>query len=414
MTIKAVDIEGAFRGAFGYDRHLRGFVLGLLNRGIAVRLQDLQPHPVHSRHQSVHDALFEALSAPVGSRVILQSRMPHFSIEVADRASVNLTTFEATGIPQSWVEISRRHQLTIVNTEAARLAWVSCGAPAEKIRVCPLGVDTATFRPGLEPYRIRLSDGRWVEQFRTRFLNVSAIDPRKNLPALIRCWLRATSSDDDAVLIIKLSLYSSFDYDLFQRQLDQLQQPLGKRFADAAPVHFILRSLPDHALPRLFSAVTHYVSMSRGEGWDLPMTEAAATNLQLIAPDHSAYQTYLDPSIASLIPSRVIPVDPDLLSDFTRPLFAGQSWWEPDEDAMVSAIRSAIDGRDRDRSSPRQHMVERFTWSHATDRLVTILSEAETLAPRSAPAWRSGHRDHGAWRRMSLRWRSTDRATSGR
>ena len=380
MTIRAVDIEGAFRGAFGYDRHLRGLIAGLLQRGVAIRLQDLHPHPVHSRHQSVHDPLLDALSRPVGAHVVLQSRMPHFTVEIPDRVSVNLTTFEATGIPQSWVEISRRHALTVVNTDAARNAWLSSGAPAENLRVCPLGVDVATYRPDVEPLRPRLADGRWIEHFRTRFLNVSAIDPRKNLLALIRSWLRATTDQDDAVLVVKLSLYSVFDYQRFQQELAQLEQHHGKRLSDAAPIHFTLRSLPDRAMPRLFAAATHYISMSRGEGWDLPMTEAAATGLALIAPDHSAYQTYLDHSIARLIPSRVVPVDTSLLSDFTRPLFTGQHWWEPDEDAAIDAIRAAIDGRDSQRSSPRERMVCDFTWTKATDRLVDILSEAELIS----------------------------------
>jgi hypothetical protein len=43
--------------------------------------------------------------------------------------------------------------------------------------------------------------------------------------------------------------------------------------------------------------------MSRGEGWDLPMTEAAAAGLRLIAPRHTAYLTYLDAEVAQLIPA---------------------------------------------------------------------------------------------------------------
>jgi hypothetical protein len=54
-------------------------------------------------------------------------------------------------------------------------------------------------------------------------------------------------------------------------------------------------------MPGLYAAATHYWSMTHGEGRDQPMTEAAASGLRLIAPDHTAYRTYLDPSAGTLL-----------------------------------------------------------------------------------------------------------------
>jgi hypothetical protein len=55
-------------------------------------------------------------------------------------------------------------------------------------------------------------------------------------------------------------------------QLARLQPALGQ----AAPVLFTDRLLPGADMPGLYAAATHYWSMSHGEGWDQPMTEAAA------------------------------------------------------------------------------------------------------------------------------------------
>jgi glycosyltransferase involved in cell wall biosynthesis len=389
-VIRAVDAEGAFRGAFGYDRHLRGFVRGFRRRGIAVRVYDEGDREHPPVFQSWQDPYFERLNRPVGARVLLQSRMPHHTKVRTDRAVVNLTTFEATGVPRDWVELSRRHPFTVVTTEACRRAWLDSGAPADRIRVCHLGVDPEIFPGAADPLPLRLATGRRVADFRARFLNVSALCPRKNLLGLMRVWLRATSRDDDAILIQKMTLYAANEYAWYLAQLDRLQRDLGKRFDDAAPIHTILRVFPDRDVPRLFAAATHYISLSHGEGWDLPMLEAAASGLRLIAPDHSAYQTYLDAASARLLPSRESPVVFPYPGP-TAKLFAGLNWWEPDEDAAVVAIQEAIAGRDTPTASARARVLRDFTWERATDRMVEILTEAEaTAAPqRFWPALRA-------------------------
>jgi glycosyltransferase involved in cell wall biosynthesis len=378
--IQAVDAEGSFRGPNGYDRHLRGFVRGLHRRGIAVRVYDTNDRARPPILQSWQDPFFERLNRPVGARVLLQSRMPHHTQLRTDQAVANLTTFEATRVPSAWLDYSRRHALTVVTTETCRRAWIDSGAPADRLRVCHLGFDPAAFAESVEPIPLRLPTGQRVADFRKRFLNVAALSPRKNQVSQMRVWLRATSRDDDAILIQKMTLYHGTEYAWYLHQLDLLQHELGKRFDEAAPVHTILRTYPDRDMPRLFAAATHYLSLSHGEGWDLPMLEAAASGLRLIAPDHSAYQTYLNPSIARLLPSREIPI----VFPYTGPtaeLFAGLSWWQPDEDAAAVAIRDAIVGHDAPTASARAHVVRHFTWDQATDRMVDILTEAEEQAP---------------------------------
>ena len=53
---------------------------------------------------------------------------------------------------------------------------------------------------------------------------------------------------------------------------------------------FESRVFTDAELPSLYAAATHYVSLSHGEGWDMPLCEAAASGLAVIAPRHTAYR----------------------------------------------------------------------------------------------------------------------------
>src|SRR5262249_36739600 len=157
-------------------------------------------------------------------------------------------------------------------------------------------------------------------------------------------------------LLLKIGCYEPGSREVLARELEGM--------GGAAPIHLIEDVLSEAEMPGLYGAATHYISLSHGEGWDLPMMEAAGSGLEPIAPAHSAYVSYLDESSATLLPCREIPVkwtgDPA-----TGELFRGANWWEPDEDAAVAAIRAAIDDRDQAKKSPRHRILTEFTWQKA-------------------------------------------------
>jgi glycosyltransferase involved in cell wall biosynthesis len=382
MPLTSVKVRGPFRGPSGYDHHVREFVRELHRQGVAVHLVDFPEWgparlPIH-----LLDPWFETLDCPVGARVVLHFCMPHQVVLEAGKLNVNYTMFEATRIPPAWVAHGGQHDLIILPTESSRAAWLNSGVPAEKLRLCPLGINPEVFAPPISivPLPLSTAAGQPIERFRVRFLNVSELGPRKNLVGLLRVWLRATSPRDDAVLIIKLGRYAPGWFEQFQRQITLLEEEAGKQLAEAAPAHFIYELFADVQMPRLYASATHYLSLSLGEGWDQAMVEAGASGLKLIAPDHSAYRAYLDASVAQLIPARERPAIFKGGGEIGN-LFQGVNWWEPDEDAAVACVRRAIEGRDADKAPPRERILSELTWEAATRRLIAILAEAELARP---------------------------------
>jgi glycosyltransferase involved in cell wall biosynthesis len=376
-------VRGPFRGPSGYDHHVREFVRELHAQGVAIQLVDLPEWSPVSLAAEQRDPWFETLERPVPSRVVLQFCMPHQALRHRGRIDVNYTMFEATRVPAQWVAANRRLGLLVVPTASSQRAWIDSGLPAEQIRVCPLGVNPRTFGPPAEPLVLRDGDGESIQRYRVRFLNVAELGPRKNLVGLLRVWLQATSRQDDAALILKLGVYAPGWTELLQLQLERMQRELGKHLEEAAPILTVQTLYSDAEMPRLYAAATHYLSLSHGEGWDQAMVEAAASGLRLIAPRHSAYNAYLDDSIATLIDSREVPAvfigDPLL-----QALFAGAHWWQPDERQAIEAVRAAIDGRDGGTASARERILRDFTWQQATSRLRTLLDEAQQRPPRRA------------------------------
>jgi glycosyltransferase involved in cell wall biosynthesis len=331
------------------------------------------------------DPLFAWLERPVDcAQTVLQFCLPHMVLHHPGKLNVNFTMFETTGVPAAWVAENRKHDLVIVPTESSRDAWLGRGMPAHRIRICPLGVDTEAFSGAAEPLPLRMEDGTPIASYRTRFLNVAEVAGRKNLAGLLEAWMEATSRRDDAVLMVKVGCYKPGAWDSLGEQIERLEQRTGKSLADAAPVAFLRGAVADAEMPRLYAAATHYISLSFGEGWDLPMTEAAASGLKLIAPEHSAYRAYLDSSIARMIPVHQVPArdtgDPHLTA-----LYEGSYWWEPDRACAVEAIRGAVEGRDSHFGSTRERMAGGFTWAHAARRLTAILDELESLRAKLPP-----------------------------
>jgi glycosyltransferase involved in cell wall biosynthesis len=389
--IRSLDIRGSFRGFSGHDHHTREFARHLARLGVRLRLTDLpQWHPVKLA-PAARDPWFEQLGAAVGAEASLQFCMPHQVVADARQLTVNYTMFEADRAPAAWIACGSRPDLVVVPTESSRQAWLAGGHPPDRIRTCPLGVDADRFHPAAAPLALDGPGGRPVADYRVRVLNVCEPLPRKNLAGLVRTWITATSAADDAILIVKLSLSTrAAAADLFRR-LAVMPPVTGRGLREAAPVLFVDHLFAEAEMPGLYAAASHYWSMSCGEGWDLPMTEAAATGLRLIAPRHTAYLSYLDADVAQLIPVRPVPADASA-DPGTAALFRGARWWAPDPDAAGQALRNAIDGRDQPAASARDRLAASLTWPQAATRLIGILGRlrAEHGGPAGGEVFPAG------------------------
>jgi glycosyltransferase involved in cell wall biosynthesis len=377
--LQAITVRGPFHGVTGHDHHVREFVREMHRQGVAIELQDFAGWHPAKLPDAMRDPWFDSLNRSVGSRVALHFCMPHQVIRDRTKANVNYTMFEADRAPVSWID-RRPSDLVIVPTDSSRRAWLASGQSEQQVRVCPLGIDASLYSAVHKPMELALPAGPDIGKFRTRFLNVSEWIPRKNVEGLLRAWMKATTRNDDAVLIIKLSRHGPLR-DMFRFSLTSLEQEVGSPTSAAAPIHFLEATLSDYDMPRLYAAATHYISLSFGEGWDQPMFEAAASGLNLLAPDHTAYRDYLDDSVAHFIPARKIRVK-YWGDSATARLFEGAEWWAPDENAAAECIRAEIDGCGMRKESAQKRVLTNFTWATATRRLIAILSEAQEARMR--------------------------------
>lgn len=356
-------LRGPFDTISGYAHMGRRFIQTLREQSVPLHVIGLTGNEQWSA---------EPLNLAVPARALINMAIPIAVEQVPGLATVTFSMFEGTRIPIPWARLSEGSDLVIVPTESSRIAWAAQGFPEGRLHVCPLGVDTEPMAREISPMVLVSEDGRPVSSIRHRFLNVSDLIPRKNLAGLFRVWLRATRRADDAVLILKTGRGKNKDIEILRDLLTRSEAAVGRRFADAGRILWVNQIISEQQMSALFAAANYYWSMSHGEGWDLPMSKAGAMGLGLIAPAHSAYLDYLNPSVARMIPATVVPARMPYV-DAPYPPFLGLDWWQPDEDAAVAAIQAIIKDCDGVLPDASHHLMANFTWGQATEKLRNIL-----------------------------------------
>lgn len=371
MTLpEGLALRGTFRNTSGYAYTVRQFVRQLDAAGVRLQLLDVPVSFLKTMNAGKREAYFEQFDRPVRSRALLNFVIPNLAEPVPGLDSVIFSMTETRAIPPDWLSYSLRQRHLIVPTPSSADAWIRVGFPEDRVHFCPLGVDVRPLSSGVAPMDIKDPLGRRLADYRTRVINISDLTLRKNLDGLLRVWLRATHADDDAALLLKLGKGGPGEEAMIQGLLSAAVAATGKDPSQAAPVFVVSGVYSDDEMTSLMASATHYWSMSHGEGWDQPLSQAGAMGLTLIAPRHSAYTAYLDDDVALMLPARPSP---------GRAPYCGLEWWSPDEEAAADTIARVVRQGLVLPLSARERLATRFTWEQAGAKLIEVLRSVGAL-----------------------------------
>ncbi len=231
--------------------------------------------------------------------------------------------WESDLAPASWLDCAAYfHELWVPSpfvAEAFARAFAQAGMAGQsaKLRVVPHPVavpDLAARRSGGPVRVLTLFDPR------------SSFE-RKNPAGAISAWIQAfPESSDRAELVVK-SLAGAEVYPEFAR----LKQLVGGR----ADIDFVCETLDAVAQQAFLQNGDVVLSLHRAEGFGLPLAEAMAAGLAVIATEGTGNGSFMSGETAILIPGRPVPASPL----YNGP---GARWLEPDIGAAADALRRLV------------------------------------------------------------------------
>jgi glycosyltransferase involved in cell wall biosynthesis len=279
------------------------------------------------------------------------------------RYRIGYTMLEVDGVPKEWVRLCNEMDEVWVPSSFNQGTFQASGVTCP-VHVMPLGVNPDYFNPEIKAFR---ASSRYT------FLSVFEWGERKAPDLLLRAYGRAFTRADDVVLLLKVTNRDpSVDV---HAEIAALSLP-----ADGPPIVLILnQELPAHQMGSLYRSVDCFVLPTRGEGFGLPIAEAQACGLPVIATAWSAQQVFLDEALA--YPLRVVRLVPAVAK---CPYYQGFAWAQPDEEHLVHLLRHAAEHRVEAASKGRaasKSVLAGFTYYQAAlrikDRLLAIGGQQE-------------------------------------
>lgn len=347
---------------FGYAQSSRNLVLELDRQGVDVRLgyvygvDNMEPPDDNARLREL-----KAKPKDLGLTQVVYAQGDAFC-KNSGRYRIGYTMLEVDGLPQDWVEQANQMDEVWTPTHFNAETFAASGV-RRPIRVMPLGVDLDHFNPSMSGRTIR---HRFV------FLSLFEWGVRKAPDVLIRGYARAFRRSDPVLLVLKID--NSDPMIDVAAEIAALGLP-----EDRAPMTLLLnhRYAPE-ALAALYRSADCFVLPSRGEGWGMPVLEAMACGVPVIATEWGAQREFLAPEWAYLLRSRGLVEARDKC-----PYYAGCRWADPDEEHLVHLLRHVYEHPDEtaEQGLRGARAAEGWSWPTAAARVRARLAEVDAAVP---------------------------------
>ncbi len=269
---------------------------------------------------------------------------------------VGFTMLEVNGLPQEWVRQANLMDEVWVPSTFNQNTFRESGVTVP-IHVIPLGVDPAYFSPAIRGKKAG-------EDF--TFLSVFEWGDRKAPDILLRAFADEFSAGEPVRLLCKAN---NFDPSVSIRS--EITK-LGLRSNGGRIVIAENQILQQYELAVLYRSADCFVLPTRGEGWGMPILEAMACGLPVIATNWSSQVDFMNE--ANSFPLEVESLIPAIAK---CPYYEGFRWAHPSYEHLRYLIRWVFEHQDEARAIGQRaanDAVSRWTWRHATQRMNEAIS----------------------------------------
>lgn len=267
--------------------------------------------------------------------------------KLAGRKIIGCWAWELDVVPKQWVCAMRCVDEIWPPTRFIADAFMKA-APNKPIHVVPyaLDLDDTPTIPHHDP--LPEHAGKIIVFF---MFDVRSTYARKNPEAVIEAYRRAVRTDDNSVLIVKVSGAESWPEALTR---------LRVAAQDRTDIHILQKKFSEDGMRDLLARVDIVMSLHRSEGFGLLMVESMAAAKPVIATGWSGNVDFMNKQCSILIDVTLVPVvDPQNTYNHY-----GALWAEPDIGQAALALRHLLDNpaeRQRLGKAARTHVLDYFS-----------------------------------------------------
>ena len=285
------------------------------------------------------------------------------------RYKVGFTMLETDRIPAEWVRQANLMDEVWVPSSFNKRTFLDSGVN-RPIYVIPLGFDPNYFNPRILRYPVT---GVYT------FLSIFEWGERKMPELLLKAFNDEFRSDEAVILVCKTKNQDP-GVDVRGAVAALGLDPKGGR------IHFSLNQVtPTYQLGSLYRSADCFVLTTRGEGWGLPVIEAMACGLPVIATNWSAHCDFMNAGNAyPLEVDRLVP------AQARCPYYTGFNWAEPSYLHLRQLMRHVFDNQEEARAigeKASHEMIENWTWDHAAQKIIDRIDRISAEQKNKSQRW---------------------------
>ena len=275
------------------------------------------------------------------------------------RYKIGFTMLETDRIPGEWVRQANQMDEVWVPSNFNAQTFQASGV-SRPIHVIPLGVDPNYFNPKIARYPL---SGVYT------FLSVFEWGERKMPEILLKAFSDEFRTDEQVVLICK-----TVNGDPRVKVHGQIAALNLGRMEER--IHLSLNQfIPTAQLGALYCSADCFILPTRGEGWGMPVIEAMACGLPVIATDWSAHCDFMNAENAyPLEVDRLVPAIAKC------PYYEGFSWAEPSYSHLRRLMRHVFENRAEAREKGQKasnDVLSHWTWDCAAKKIVARIEDIQ-------------------------------------
>jgi len=279
--------------------------------------------------------------------------------------------YETMPLPEMWKDSYKHLDYILPSSQFSKQVFLEAGWPEEKLVVIPHGIFPEDF---LNKEKLDLRN-----EAKFRFLNVSIAHYRKNIPLLVEAYYDAFTHKDDVCLVIKTQVIqtsgkkkSRFDINVMEA-LAAVQDKMIRmgRGRETFPMLELIEQKMPSMIP-LYNSCDALVSASSAEGFGLPLLEALAAGMIVVAPNCTGQLDFLNKENSLLVDVAEMKASPQ----YQYWTVTDKSWtYIPLKSSLAANMRKAYDDNRKLKDvfeKERLETVQRFTWKNAAEKILEL------------------------------------------